>query len=108
MKTIQTKYFPHTNTKPARIKAFLADGGKNSFIYVTDDTSGETAHQNAAKKLCDKFVAEDEKRHGVGTSQWGLPFVTGYIKGGHYAHILLGEEEQNKIVSKFFDKASKQ
>jgi len=100
-KAIQTKYFPCTNTKPARIKAFLPDCQSNGFIWVTDDDSGEQAHKNAAKKLIEKFIADDETRHGKGTSKWNMPVFSAYLKAGHYVHILVNKEDGERVGTFF-------
>ncbi len=86
MQAITTYYIPATNFKPSRIKAKCQRGS----ITVSYDHSGEeSAHINAAKALCAKFVAEDAKEYGSvrESNPWASPFVTGCLPDGGYAHV---------------------
>lgn len=83
MNTILTKFCGPTNTRGARVKAYSADNrpstGRPDIAYVSWDyaVSGETNHENAARKLATKIGYESDKWH-VGSAQHGYVFVRDY------------------------------
>ncbi len=108
MQAIITKHLSFTNKRPARIKAICSRGS----ITITEDSCREEAHIMAAKKLIEKFIAEDERAAGVaagkigikGASKWSTEFVTGQLPNMDYCHVMVCRE---KIINEFFNQALK-
>jgi hypothetical protein len=82
---IQTKYLPHTNTRPSRIKAWCQRGS----VTITTDCSLESDHREAVRVLLAKFIAEDEERYGTPRSAnpWAADFVLGALPGAGYVAV---------------------
>lgn len=87
MQAIQSKFLPGTLTKPMRIKAWCARGS----ITVTYDYEGthEVAHTRVVDALIDRFVKEDEARHGKTENPWQRKRVVGQLPGGDMAHVFV-------------------
>ena len=93
MKTILTKLFPTTSTKPARIKATGPDG---SSVIVTqgeidnqteiDSIYSEQAHRYAARKLADTLG-----------DNWKMQFVSGETPQG-YAHVFVDMRNTRETI----------
>ncbi len=95
MQAIITKYFPQTNTKPARIKASCSRGSKFTSVHSNKmieslGSHTEENHRVAAQELINQFVLEDVKRHPTPGSinPWNGKFVTGSLPHG-YAHVFI-------------------
>lgn len=82
MQAIITKTIPWTTHKPTRIKAACSRG----YIIVSDDSSLESANQEVAKTLIQKFIAEDEQ-DGVTKSKWRGHYATGQLPDMTYVHV---------------------
>lgn len=83
MQAILTKYFPHTNTRPARIKA-ICDRGS---ITLLCDYSGDKSHIQAAQALVDKFLKQDNIERATKYNPWQNPRICGQLPNGDYAHV---------------------
>ena len=75
---IETKYFPPTDDRSARIKAECAAGSVTvSYPYELDI---HKAHRFAAAMLCDKL--------GGNNYGWNIAkYSTGQLKNGNYVHV---------------------
>jgi len=86
MQAIYTKVIPATNTKPTRIKA---ESSRGSLVVGYDGLDGNTGqkHRQAAKKLIEKFLQEDESR-GIPREKnsFNGPIVTGATKDDDFVH----------------------
>ena len=97
MQAIITKYFPHTNTKPARIQAKCYRGTKYTSIHsdkmIESLASNDVAnHRIAAKELIDSFMTADTFRHGIAGNAgnpWNKNFVSGQLPSGDYVHVFI-------------------
>lgn len=100
MQSILTKYIPATNTRGSRIKA-ICDRGSLTIAYP-HELSGDAVHVAAAQALCEKFLAEDEKRGDAREGNvWGRPRVCGGLPSGSYAHAF--SDWDNSVVVRFAD-----
>ena len=82
---IETKYLPATNTRGSRIKASCQRGSLT--VSYPSELSGSDCHVYAARRLCEKFIAEDEKRGIVSlTNPWAANRICGGVKHG-YVHV---------------------
>lgn len=59
MQAIQVKHIPATNAKPARLKAWCSRGSITVSRHALEDNNGITHEEQAAMRLCEKFIAED-------------------------------------------------
>lgn len=89
MQAIETKYFPPTNTRGARIKAECARGSVT--ISFPHELSGDDVHRAAVAALVKKFIAEDEKQYRTppGKNPWAREFLTGSLKNGNAVHVFI-------------------
>lgn len=87
MQAIETKYLGPTDTRGGRIKAECERGS----ITVNCDGSSdiERQHVEAAEALVAKFAKEDAARYGTKKNPWQRGFISGGLKNGNYAHVLL-------------------
>jgi hypothetical protein len=85
---ILTKYLSPTDHRGARIKA-SCDRGSITIPYPYEMRNSES-HIVAAKKLIEKFCAEDlaERQMPIETNPWNFGFVTGQLASGDYVHVL--------------------
>lgn len=83
-KAIITKFLPK-----GRIKATAARG---SLIMHYDQAS--TAHEVAARALCDKFCKQDKEPKE--TNPWNRSFVTGDLPNGDKVHVFAFDLETTK------------
>lgn len=86
MQAIYTKILPATNTKPTRIKASCSRG---SLVVSYDGLEGNMGqkHRQAAQRLIQKFLIEDEKRGIIPElNSWGKPIVTGGLENNDFVH----------------------
>jgi hypothetical protein len=87
MQAIVTRFLPATNTKPTRIKAMCERG---SIVVPYNHTgTGDAAHRETARALCNRFCREDEKEYKTPFKEnpWNRDFVTGQIPSGDYVHV---------------------
>lgn len=85
MQAIQSRYYPATDRRGSRIKAWCERG--SIIIPYPQELSGAECHREAVRQLLAKFEAEDVARFGGGDHHWG-DFITGGLPGGDYAHVL--------------------
>ena len=79
MQTISTKYLPATNTKPARVKAYLTCAPKVFAIVSRDSDECRSSttlepHKRAVAALVSK-VGWSRARYIIGTTREGFIFV---------------------------------
>ena len=90
MQAIVTKFLPATNFKGSRLKA-SCDRGSVIIPYPDELPMGEACHRSAASALVARFLAEDVKNYGTtvagACSGWSLPFVSGGLPDGTWAHV---------------------
>jgi hypothetical protein len=80
---IRTKLIARTNCKPLRVKAWCDRGSLTvSWRY---EMNVDENHAFAIRCLLEKFVMEDEKKHGKGDSVWDSDFVMGGDRDGYVA-----------------------
>lgn len=93
MQAIMTKFLPATNVRGSRIKASCERGSIT--VSYPHELSGDACHRFAVQSLVEKFVAEDAKKYGTNGrgNPWALPFVTGGLPDGTYAHVYLSPSE---------------
>jgi hypothetical protein len=86
MQAIKTKYLGPTNVRGSRVKA---ECDAMSIIISWDDALDiEANHIAAARELCNRLVAKNEKLYGKDAGNgWNAPFVTGGLKNDGYAHV---------------------
>jgi len=102
---IKTKYLPFTNTLPARIKASCFRGSlvlsvHSEKMIQSIARNDEQNHIIAAKELIKKFIAEDEGRHGKGSSSWTLNISTGLLPDGNCVHVATQLNETQLLTIK--------
>lgn len=77
MQAIATKYYPCTNFKGSRIKAWCERG--SIWISYPHEALQAFKHQLAADALCEKFAKEDLEKYGtpIEKNPWMRPKVGG-------------------------------
>ena len=86
MQAIKTKYIGPSNVRGSRVKA---ECDAMTVILSWDDSlDTEANHVAAARELCNRMVAKNEKLYGKDAGNgWHAPFVTGGLKNDGYAHV---------------------
>lgn len=82
MQAIATKYYPSTNFKGSRIKAWCERG--SIWIGYPHDAQHDFVYRTAADALCEKFAKEDLKKYGtpIDKNPWMRPKVGGGMPKG--------------------------
>jgi hypothetical protein len=86
MQAIKTKYIGPTDFKGSRVKA---ECDALTIVVEWDDAlDTEANHIAAAKQLCQRLAARNEKAYGKNSGDgWLRPFLTGGLKNDGYAHV---------------------
>lgn len=89
MQAIQTKFLPATNFKGSRIKAVCSRGSIT--LSYPDELNQSDVHPWAARKLCERFAAEDLKQYGtpIEKNPWLKPFVSGGLPDNTEVHVFV-------------------